>query len=58
MILIGTALFIAGYQYIRRQADYVAAHQTAAIKPIYASSPVKQAVQYRNTLAYRLANPI
>ncbi|WP_461100855.1 hypothetical protein [Spirosoma koreense] len=51
MVILGTLLFIAGYSYTRRQAEY-AATQSALTKPAYAKAPVVLPLKALPTFAF------
>lgn len=56
MNVIGIALFVAGYQQTRRQADYITT-QAVPVKAIYTTKSVSLPAKIKHTFAFRLAKP-
>ena len=54
MSFAGVALFVAGYQYTRRQAKYASTQSALTNKPGYIETPAPAAASLKNSLAFKL----
>ncbi|WP_461052416.1 hypothetical protein [Spirosoma arcticum] len=57
MLIIGIALFVAGYQHIRRQKEYITAQSARGSTTTYAETPPPTSASPKRSLAFRLIKP-
>lgn len=57
MLLIGIALFVAGYQHIRRQKEYATAQSALGNTTTFAETPAPLSVDPKKSVAFRLVKP-